>query len=172
MALSNGPNLGLLVNGNQGEAHYADLMKFLRGVDGLVMPSVKDKDLTSPPGSPTDGDRYIVASGATGAWAGQTGKITRWSSVASAWEFYAPMEGWVVHVDDEDIDYKYSGTAWSSDFNTGKVVSNADVLRLTISKTPASASDTGNAGEICWDSNYVYVCVAANTWKRAALSTW
>jgi len=46
------------------------------------------------------------------------------------------------------------------------------ILRLGTSKTPASASDTGNAGEICWDANYIYVCVAANTWKRAALSTW
>ena len=29
-----------------------------------------------------------------------------------------------------------------------------------------------DAGDICWDSNYVYICVATNTWKRAALSSW
>jgi hypothetical protein len=45
-------------------------------------------------------------------------------------------------------------------------------LRLRTSRTPASASATGAAGEVCWDSNYVYVCVATNTWKRSALSTW
>lgn len=39
-------------------------------------------------------------------------------------------------------------------------------------KTPASASDTGTSGQIAWDSDYIYVCTAANTWKRAALSTW
>ncbi len=49
---------------------------------------------------------------------------------------------------------------------------NGNAIRVRTSKTPASATDTGNAGEICWDSNYVYVCVAANTWKRAALNTW
>ena len=38
--------------------------------------------------------------------------------------------------------------------------------------TPASATATGTAGEIAWDANYIYVCTAANTWKRAALSTW
>ena len=38
----------------------------LRILDGLVQLSVLDRDLTSPPGSPADGDRYIVASGATG----------------------------------------------------------------------------------------------------------
>jgi hypothetical protein len=49
---------------------------------------------------------------------------------------------------------------------------NGRILRLRTSKTPASATATGNVGEICWDSNYVYVCTATNTWKRAALSTW
>lgn len=49
---------------------------------------------------------------------------------------------------------------------------NADIVRLRTSKTPATAGDTGNQGDICWDSNYVYVCVATNTWKRATLSTW
>jgi hypothetical protein len=46
------------------------------------------------------------------------------------------------------------------------------IIRMSTSKTPASAGATGNAGEICWDSSYVYVCVATNTWKRAAISTW
>lgn len=45
-------------------------------------------------------------------------------------------------------------------------------FRLRTSKTPASATDTGNAGEWCWDSNYIYICTAANTWKRSALSSW
>lgn len=51
-------------------------------------------------------------------------------------------------------------------------VINADTTRLRTAKTPSSASDTGNTGDICWDSNYVYVCVATNTWKRSSLSTW
>lgn len=37
---------------------------------------------------------------------------------------------------------------------------------------PASASATGTAGEIRWDSGYIYVCIATDTWVRAALSTW
>lgn len=39
-------------------------------------------------------------------------------------------------------------------------------------KPPSSASDTGKPGETTWDDNYLYVCIAANTWKRTALSTW
>ena len=49
---------------------------------------------------------------------------------------------------------------------------NSDVIRLRTAKTPASATAAGNAGDICWDSSFVYVCVATNTWKRAAIATW
>lgn len=38
--------------------------------------------------------------------------------------------------------------------------------------TPGSSSAAGTAGDIRFDSSYIYVCVATNTWKRAALSTW
>lgn len=38
--------------------------------------------------------------------------------------------------------------------------------------TPASAAATGTAGTVAWDADYVYVCTAANTWKRAAIATW
>ena len=38
----------------------------LRLLDGLVQISVLDRGLTSPPGCPADGDRYIVGSGAAG----------------------------------------------------------------------------------------------------------
>ena len=49
---------------------------------------------------------------------------------------------------------------------------NADTVRVRTARTPASASATGATGEICWDANYIYVCIATNTWKRSALSTW
>ncbi|MFZ0478892.1 MAG: hypothetical protein WAL71_07060 [Terriglobales bacterium] len=38
--------------------------------------------------------------------------------------------------------------------------------------TPASSSAPCTAGQIGADANYVYVCVATNTWKRSALSSW
>jgi hypothetical protein len=49
---------------------------------------------------------------------------------------------------------------------------NSNKFRVRNSKTPSSATDTGNTGDICWDSNYVYVCVSANIWVRSPLSTW
>jgi hypothetical protein len=38
--------------------------------------------------------------------------------------------------------------------------------------TPASSTATGIAGELQYDADYLYVCIAANTWKRVAISTW
>jgi hypothetical protein len=60
----------------------------------------------------------------------------------------------------------------SSDSGGALLQVNGNRVRIATAKTPASASDTGTAGEICWDSSYIYVCTATDTWKRAALSTW
>jgi hypothetical protein len=38
--------------------------------------------------------------------------------------------------------------------------------------TPATSSSVGVAGQIAWDSSYVYVCTATNTWKRAGIASW
>jgi len=61
---------------------------------------------------------------------------------------------------------------------TGSILSggaSANVANLTINgvltaaQQTKAANDTGSVGQICWDSNYIYVCTAANTWKRSQL---
>ncbi len=37
---------------------------------------------------------------------------------------------------------------------------------------PSATNSTGTPGQIVWDSGYVYICVAANSWKRANLAVW
>ncbi len=37
---------------------------------------------------------------------------------------------------------------------------------------PSTATSSGQAGQIAYDSNFFYACVATNTWVRAALSSW
>ena len=71
----------------------------LRLLDGLVQLAVLDRHLTAPPGSPADGDRYIVASGATGAWAGWDLNVAYW--VDGAWMRLVPRPGWQAWVVDE-----------------------------------------------------------------------
>lgn len=45
-------------------------------------------------------------------------------------------------------------------------------FRIQNPSTVATASSTGTAGDIQWDSNFIYVCVGTNVWKRAALTSW
>lgn len=115
MALTSGPNLGLLINGAAGEQHYAEMMRFFRGVDLLVQARVKSASIIAQPGSPADGDAYLVPTGATGGWSGQVGKIARYSSVVPGWEYITPKKGWQVTVEDVGsfgMTYRYNGTAW------------------------------------------------------------
>jgi len=45
-------------------------------------------------------------------------------------------------------------------------------INIATAQTPASSTATGTTGDIAWDADYIYVAVAGNTWKRAALTTW
>lgn len=56
--------------------------------------------------------------------------------------------------------------------SSNKLVLSGDVFNISTVKTPASATATGTAGDICRDTNYIYVCTATNTWKRTAIATW
>jgi hypothetical protein len=49
---------------------------------------------------------------------------------------------------------------------------NSTTMRLRSKRTISTATSTGNQGDWCYDDNFFYVCIATNTWKRMALSTW
>lgn len=79
---------------------------------------------------------------------------------------------WGIHLSGDIQNYFSGNLGLGSNPPTAKLDVNSDIIRLRTSKTPANASAAGNAGDICWDSNYIYICTATNTWKRSALSTW
>ena len=54
---------------------------------------------------------------------------------------------------------------WQSLFIDGFSVQNG-------ATAPANSTATGTKGQIAFDTSYGYVCIATDTWKRAALSTW
>jgi hypothetical protein len=120
MALTNGPKLGLLVDGEQGEVHYEALMRRWRMLDSLVQASAISATLTTPPASPADGATYIVPTGATGDWSGQATHIARWSAKSpAAWDFVTPLEGWWVWVNSaNDFFHFRTGTGWTAWRNT------------------------------------------------------
>ena len=47
-----------------------------------------------------------------------------------------------------------------------------DFLLISAPTVPASAGDQGALGTISWDSTYIYICIADDTWQRVAHATW
>lgn len=45
-------------------------------------------------------------------------------------------------------------------------------INIATAQTPASSTAAGTQGDVAWDTSYLYVAVATDTWKRTALSTW
>lgn len=37
---------------------------------------------------------------------------------------------------------------------------------------PATSTSTGSLGQVAFDTSNVYICVAANNWKKIALTSW
>lgn len=77
--------------------------------DDLLMCGVINSALAAPPGSPAQGDRYLVAASPTGDWAGHAGKIAVY--YGTAWYFYTPKNGWTVRCAVKGR-LDYNGTAW------------------------------------------------------------
>jgi hypothetical protein len=82
----------------------------MRGVDW--QDSVMDKDTLSPPGSPADGNRYLIGGTSAGGWAGHDNQITQYITASGAWVYSALSEGQATWVEDENVLYVYNGSAW------------------------------------------------------------
>ena len=106
-------NLGTTWGWNLGENNWkASHDKNLRALDALTQAHIIERVLTTPPASPADGDCYIPATGATGAWAGQANNFARWNGISSVWEFWTPRKGWMVFNESDNYSYRWNGTAW------------------------------------------------------------
>lgn len=109
----------------------------------LTRRGVNSRTTTAQPGAPTNGDAYIIPTGATGTdWSGEDGKIGYY--VESVWKFIPPKEGMSVHVNDEDLDVKYSGSAWIAQTG-GTVVSD---ITASTTQTQGQGALTGYVNEI------------------------
>ena len=80
-------------------------------IEILSVPFVNSASVAAPPSSPAVGDRYLIATGATGIWAGKSGHIALWFE--SSWWFFEPAKGWYIRVLDVERSMLYDGSAWS-----------------------------------------------------------
>lgn len=114
MSSVTGPNLGMLHSWATGEDGWnAGMDGNLKKLDAIVQVSVKDKDLNAPPGSPANGDRYIVGPAPTGGWATHAGEIAAFDGPSALWVFYPAKRGWLVYVEDEDVHYLRGAASWA-----------------------------------------------------------
>ncbi len=79
-------------------------------LDGLVHLAVISRDVTVPPVSPANGDRYLIPAASTGAWTTHAGQIAL--RMEGAWRYVTPREGWILWVSNEDAALTYNGAAW------------------------------------------------------------
>lgn len=72
-----------------------------------------------------------------------------------------------------DLDFQPhadNGAALGASFNA--FIERATGRLGLVTSPPANATAAGRAGSITWDADYIYICVATNTWKRVAIATW
>jgi hypothetical protein len=82
----------------------------LQLLDALVHLSVSARNQSEPPATSIEGQRFIVAANATGAFAGKDLQIGAF--VSGAWIFFAPRAGWRAFVEAESLLLIYDGAAW------------------------------------------------------------
>lgn len=109
-------------------------------LDAFTFLNIKDRDLATPPGSPANGDCYIVASSPTGAWTGHAGQVAIYNT---GWLFIAPIEGMQAWIADEDINVTYDGVSWFARSRLMQIsTSSSTAVANTTSETNFSVTAT------------------------------
>ena len=122
-------NLGLpIVEASQSQKHIPVNESF-EVLDDIVQLSVVSASTTTPPGSPSDGQRWIIPNGATGIWAGKQTQIATWKN--GAWRYYSPKTGWRAFNQQTSTLLLFNGSNWVSAL-TGEV----NLSALGINTTP------------------------------------
>ena len=84
----------------------------MAALDQLVQPVAKSRTTTVPPGSPAEGDCYIVAPSSTGVWAGKDQKLALFSN--GGWSFRTAADGWLMFVADSVELAVFRSGVWAS----------------------------------------------------------
>ena len=83
----------------------------LRLLDVAVQLAVESRAEALAPEFPTQGQRWIVAAGAAGPWAGRDGQIALWDD--GQWQFFAPAPGWRAQVVEEGVTVVFGPAGWA-----------------------------------------------------------
>lgn len=154
--MSNSPNLNLTYLAASQAQKHVTVNEALRVLDALCNLTIIDRNLTSPPGSPGEGDCYIVASTGADGWAGHDLEIAFYAD--SAWQFVTPRNGWKAFIVDEQ-QFVY----WSTDASPDAWVDMPGYGGSSVGVS-AEGSLVGTRGEInLVEGNNVAITVTDNS---------
>jgi len=89
------------------------------GLDTIAQISVINQTTTTPPGSNSNGDAYVIGSGATDDWSGHDGKFTWY--VNGAWKIITPFAGMRIYDIALAQEFRYVNSAFGhSGFKVAK----------------------------------------------------
>jgi hypothetical protein len=132
------PNLALSeLAASQAQPHVT-VNSALRRLDSIVQCSVLEQS-DAPPGSPVDGDRYLVGDSPTGDFIGHEQNVAAY--IGTDWQFFAPQIGWIVYNQDAAALYIYgtgSPQIWE-ELQTGGGGATAVDLGMFFPGNPGSA---------------------------------
>ena len=156
MSISYGLNLGIMNGAADGDLYGNAMRAFQRACDAFLQPIVKGYLTNTPPGSPVDGDMYIIGSAPTGSWASYAGYVAKWSSLLAAWEFYLPKDGWQFQSNSAREIYRYTAGAWEIYYQEGTWT--PFIYGATVAGTNTYSVQTGRyrrIGSMCFASGRV-----------------
>lgn len=126
----------------------AGLNQSLDVIDAIVVPKVVRMDLTAPPVGPVDGALYVVASPATGDWAGLEDYVVRYREEGDFWQEYPPAQVYLLLNSDDLGLYKWddgmSPGAWTLAAGIGGItVENEDSPQTVVNTTTTLVMGNG-----------------------------
>jgi hypothetical protein len=146
------PGTGLIVPeaGAPGQTSLVVQLMYLLDA-GFPNAVVISRTIGTPPGSPLDGDLYVIpSSGTTGAWVGHEDELTIY---LNGWIYLVPKSMWSVRVGDDDLfELEWTGSAWVERGSWGSVAGGI----------AASTTQTQGQGQIVDVTNQVLTVANPN----------
>lgn len=99
--------------------------------------------LATPPGSPADGDKYLVIATGTGDWVGLEDSLVEWNSTAGSWLAHTPREGDEFYDKNLNDRYRYNGSAWVLPGVNLPVDDTTSLVQDPVDNTKQTRLDTG-----------------------------
>lgn len=125
-----------LITESQAQKHITH-NEALQMLDVFVNGSLKSITVTTPPGSPTEGDAYFIPGGGSGDWAAYVGYIAHWFNFQ--WYFYEVPTNIILYIEDDAAPKRYDGTTWNVEGSGGKVYVDASGGNATLTAQQSSA---------------------------------